>query len=69
MRDLTLERRMPRPPLPPRSEEHISIYGHLKVPVARSTDPAPEREGWEPFFVNVNLDHPIQKVVTYRRTA
>jgi hypothetical protein len=48
--------------------EHIDIFGHLRVPVMRSTDPSPEREGWEPFFVTVNLAAtPNHKVVSYRR--
>jgi hypothetical protein len=51
----------------PRSEEHISSFGVLRVPVKRSYDPTPKREGWEPFFVNINLDDPIQKVVSYKR--
>jgi hypothetical protein len=55
----------------PRSEEHIDISGHLKVPVTHSIDPAPEREGWVPFWVNINLNPDsndgIEKVVSYKR--
>lgn len=75
MRDMTIERHLkPRPPLPPRSEEYIDISGHLRVPVARAWYPwdearAPKREGWEPFFVAIDLSDPIQKVVSYRRTG
>lgn len=61
------------PNLHSRADERIDISGHLCVPVASSWDKAPEREGWEAFWVNVNLDPAtndgIQKVVKYRRTA
>lgn len=72
MRDMTIERHQsPRPPLPTRTEEHISITGHLKVPVPSWWDKAPEREDWEPFFVNVDLNSErnqgIEKVYIYRR--
>lgn len=72
MRDMTIERHeKPRRPTPLRSEEYIDIGGHLRVPVASSWNQAPEREGWEPFFVNINLNkddnHGIEKVVIYRR--
>jgi hypothetical protein len=54
-----------------RSEEYVTTGYRgapvLRVPVERSIDKAPAREGWEPFFVNVNLDHPVQKVVSYKR--
>lgn len=74
MRDLTIERyEKPRPPLPPRSEEHIAITGHLKVPVENWLDRAPEREGWEAFFVNVDLNPERNdgavKVYSYRRVT
>lgn len=52
-----------------RSKEHIDKSGRLRVPLAKSTDKAPFRKGWEPFFVNINLDHPVQKVVSYRRVG
>lgn len=68
MRDMTIERHQtPRPALPGRDEEYIDIQGHLKVPVASVRDKAPEREGWKPWWVNINLRDPIQKVVIYRR--
>lgn len=68
MRDMTVERHMtPRPPLPGRDEEYIDIQGHLCVPVANWLDKGPVREGWIPFWVNVNLNDPIQKVVSYKR--
>jgi hypothetical protein len=57
----------PIPPLPPRSEEHVDIHGHLCAPVARSIDPAPKRHGWKPYWVNINLNDPVQKVVKYKR--
>jgi hypothetical protein len=70
MRDMTIERHMsPRPALPPRSEEYIDISGHLRVPCASSMERAPAREGWEAFFVNVNLADPIQKVCIYKRAT
>lgn len=56
-----------------RNEERIDISGHLCVPVASSWDKAPVREGWTPFWVNVNLDAAtndgVQKVVKYKATA
>lgn len=69
MRDMTVERHMePRPSLPGRDEEYIDIQGHLRVPLRSSVwDRAPEREGWKPFWVNISLKDPIQKVVIYRR--
>lgn len=70
MRDMTIERHMsPRPALPPRSEEYIDISGHLRVPCASSMERAPAREGWEPFFVSVNLADPTPKVISYRRVT
>jgi hypothetical protein len=70
MRNMQIEKNMnPRPALPGRDEEYININGHLRVPVATSVAPAPERAGWEPFFVNINLADPVQKVVSYRRTV
>lgn len=39
----------------------------LRVPVARSSDKAPVREGWTPFFVNVDLTRTPQKIVSYKR--
>lgn len=69
MRDLTVERHLnPRPEPPGRGVEHIANSGHLKVPVMRWLDSPPAREGWEPFFVNVNLADPVVKVYTYRRS-
>lgn len=47
--------------------EHIDVIGQLQVPCFSSWDRAPSREGWEPFFVAVNLDRRPQKWVTYRR--
>lgn len=47
--------------------EHIDVIGQLKVPLASSWDRAPEREGWEPRFVAINLNATPQKWVTYRR--
>lgn len=38
----------------------------LRVPVARSIDKAPHREGWEPFFVNIDLKRDPQKIVSYK---
>lgn len=49
--------------------EHIDVYGHLKVPVMSSWDRAPEREGWEPYFVAVSLNERPQKWFTYRRVT
>lgn len=51
-----------------RAAEYVDSRGHLHVPVARSTDPTPARPGWTPYFVNIHLNRPTQKVVTYRRT-
>ena len=72
MRDMTIERHMnPRPALPPRSEEYIDISGHLRVPVASWWDHHPEREGWECFFVNIDLNDDRNqgavKVYSYKR--
>ena len=50
----------------PRSIEQRNPWGMLRVPVANAMDPAPKREGWEPYFVSVLLNDPVQKVVTYR---
>jgi hypothetical protein len=67
LRDMREEvKQDPRPDLPGRDEEYIDLNGHLRVPVAKDSDRAPDREGWEAWWVNVNLDDPIQKVVTYR---
>lgn len=53
-----------------RCTEHIDISGHLNVPLADSFEKAPEREGWKPFFVNIDLSHPtVQKVVKYKEAA
>jgi hypothetical protein len=53
-----------------RHVEHITITGSLSVPVARSTDPSPKREGWKPRWVNVNLkDERTQKQVLYSRVT
>lgn len=49
------------------TNEHIDVCGHLHVPVANSFDPAPTREGWVPFFVNIQLDRTPQKHHIYRR--
>ena len=68
MRDMTIERHMdPRPPLPPRSEEYIDILGHLQVPVASWWDSAPKREGWIPYWVNINLSREPVKIYSYKR--
>jgi hypothetical protein len=49
--------------------EHITIRGDLSVPVARSIDRTPKREGWKPRWVNINLnDERTQKQVLYSRT-
>lgn len=53
-------------------DERITTEGArpiLRVPVERSTDPTPAREGWKPFWVNVNLDRTPQKLVYYKREA
>jgi hypothetical protein len=49
--------------------EHIDVCGKLKVPVASSLDRAPMREGWEPYWVTINLKERPQKWVTYRRVT
>lgn len=55
-----------------RAIEYVSRTGYrgseiLRVPLAHAGDRPPEREGWEPFFVSVNLRSPTQKVVSYKR--
>lgn len=50
-----------------RTAEHIDERGRLSVPVERAMDVTPRREGWEPYWVNVNLGASPQKVVKYRR--
>ncbi len=50
-----------------RAMEFVDSRNHLHVPVVKSYDPAPKREGWKPRFVYINLLHPIQKVVLYER--
>jgi len=50
-----------------RADEYVTSYGVLRVPVKSSIEKAPERKGWVPFFVNINLSDPIQKVVSYKR--
>jgi hypothetical protein len=52
-----------------RDEEHIDSRGHLRVPLERAISLSPTRAGWKPFWVNVNLDDPIQKVVVYRKVS
>lgn len=47
--------------------EHINVMGHLSVPVERSTDPSPVREGWEPIWVTIDLSKSPQKNVKYKR--
>ncbi len=47
--------------------EHIDASGRLQVPVEKSIDPTPVREGWVPYFVAVSLDRSPQKWITYRR--
>lgn len=50
--------------------EHIDISGNLSVPVEDASTKTPARDGWEPFFVAVNLAHPtVAKNVKYRRVA
>lgn len=49
--------------------EHIDVFGHLRVPVDSSLDRAPKREGWEPYFVSINIKARPQKWFTYRRIA
>jgi hypothetical protein len=71
MRDMREESKQdPRPPMPGRDEEHIDINGNLRVPCVKDGDRAPEREGWEAWWVNVNLNPDtnggIEKVVSYR---
>ncbi len=51
-----------------RATEFIDSRDHLHVPVANSLDPAPKREGWKPYFVNIVLTRPTQKVILYQRT-
>lgn len=48
------------------SQYHDREARRLYVDVPRAIDPAPERLGWKPFFVRVNLDATPQKVVIYR---
>lgn len=54
-----------------RTDEYTTSYGVLRVPVVSSHDKAPEREGWTPFFVNVDLNternEGVEKVVSYKR--
>jgi hypothetical protein len=50
------------------TRERERIVGErLYVPVRRAIHPIPVRAGWTPAFVSVMLDHPVQKVVIYRR--
>jgi hypothetical protein len=49
-----------------RSKEEIDYRGMLHVPHRSNWDKAKNRPGWEPYWVSVNLDDPIQKVVVYR---
>lgn len=51
-----------------RHTEHVDISGHLCVPVSNALDRPPHRDGWEAFWVNVNLaDKIAPKVFKYRR--
>lgn len=53
-------------------DERITTSGDrpiLRVPVANRLDPTPQREGWTPFWVNVNLDRDPQKLVYYRKAS
>lgn len=52
-----------------RNREYIDTSDHLHVPLPSWWDDSPARDGWTPFFVNINMDHPIQKVVIYERAA
>jgi hypothetical protein len=47
--------------------EHLDVIGNLCVPVDSSIEVAPKREGWEPFWVNVNLSRKPQKWILYRK--
>lgn len=46
--------------------EHIDNNGNLKVPVNNRFTQAPNRDGWKPFWVNVNMDRDPIKIFTYR---
>lgn len=51
-------------------DERITTEGPrpiLRVPVENRLDPAPVREGWTPFFVNVVMDRTPQKLVYYKQ--
>jgi hypothetical protein len=41
----------------------------LRVPVEKWTDRAPERPGWKPFWVTINLKLTPCKEYTYRRVT
>jgi hypothetical protein len=47
-------------------ELRVDEQGRLLVPKRYSTDPTPKREGWEPYWVNTNLERDPQTVVIYR---
>lgn len=53
-------------PIQERYSERIDHRGQLQVPVFDWWERPPEREGWKPYFVNVNLNRVPVKVYTYR---
>ena len=54
-----------------RTDEYVTSFDILRVPHMSSHDKAQKREGWEPFFVNINLNAAtnggVEKVVSYKR--
>jgi hypothetical protein len=58
----------------PLMTEHVDEHGILNVPVFDANQKAPERPGWEPFWVtrklgggNTDWEGAPEKIVRYRR--
>lgn len=49
-----------------RYTEHVDERGILRVPVAKASDPAPTREGFKPWWVNIVGGRNPEKLVYYK---
>jgi hypothetical protein len=47
--------------------EQVDSFGRLIVPIKRLLGAVPEREGWRPTFVNVNLNRDPVKLAYYEK--
>jgi hypothetical protein len=51
------------------TKEHLDSENRLVVPVRYRFDSTPKRDGWKPFWVNVNLNRIPVRYVTYKRVT